>query len=221
MLANIDIIPIHQIAEQLGDQRCKSLLFSHAFTGCDQVSAFTGCGKRTAWKTWENSPSITSIFTQLADRPTVDTVQSNIKYLERFVCLMYCNTTTAVEVNKCRRELFVKKGRQMEGLPLTRAALIQHVYRAIYQAGYVWSQALKAMQVLPSPSEWGWKQLMSGEYMPIWSELQEVSIACRNLKKCGCNITKGCRVRCTFVVEHLSCAEMCNCNGDCERPDIN
>ena len=41
-------IPIHQIAEQLGEQRCKSLLFFHAFTGCDQVSAFTGCGKTTA-----------------------------------------------------------------------------------------------------------------------------------------------------------------------------
>ena len=52
-------IPIHQLAANLGEDKSKGLLFFHAFTGCDQVSAFAGIRKTTAWNTWENSPSIT------------------------------------------------------------------------------------------------------------------------------------------------------------------
>ena len=45
--------------------------------------------------------------------------------------------------SECRKDLFARKGRLLEGLPLTQNALILHVYRAVYQEGYCWTQALK------------------------------------------------------------------------------
>ena len=38
-------IPAHQIAVNLGEEKCRALTFFHAFTGCDTVSAFFGKGK--------------------------------------------------------------------------------------------------------------------------------------------------------------------------------
>ena len=42
-------ISCHEIASTLGAERCSSLLFLHAFSGCDTVSSFNGIGKITAW----------------------------------------------------------------------------------------------------------------------------------------------------------------------------
>ena len=42
-------LPIHDLALELGREKCKGLLFFHAFTGCDAVSAFRGRGKKSAW----------------------------------------------------------------------------------------------------------------------------------------------------------------------------
>ena len=43
-------------------------------------------------------------------------------------------------------------GRQMDSLPLTQAALVEHIKRAAYQAGHVWSQMFEAVPSLPSIS---------------------------------------------------------------------
>ena len=174
-------IPIHQLAANLGEDKSKGLLFFHAFTGCDQVSAFAGIGKTTAWNTWENSPSITSMFTQLVFQPDLNIIESSVSSLERFVCLMYSSTTSTTDVNKCRRELFVKKGRPLETLPPTKAALTQHILRAVYQSGHVWNQCLIATPTLPSPTAWGWFELATSGYAPVWSTLPELCKACRNL----------------------------------------
>ena len=45
-------IPIHDVAEWLGEQSCKTLLFMHAFSGCDTTSAFLGIGKKKFFNTW-------------------------------------------------------------------------------------------------------------------------------------------------------------------------
>lgn len=41
-------IPIHSISAQLGPSLCLALPLFHAVTGCDTVSHFLGCGKKTA-----------------------------------------------------------------------------------------------------------------------------------------------------------------------------
>jgi len=60
--------------------------------------------------------------------------------LERLVILLY-DRTSSEEVTVVRKQLFAQKGRPMDGLPPTKAALKQHTgtKRAAYQAGHVWA----------------------------------------------------------------------------------
>ncbi|KAG0720995.1 hypothetical protein GWK47_047344 [Chionoecetes opilio] len=44
--------------------------------------------------------------------------------LERFAVLLYDRTSTEEGVNQARKQLFSKKGRAIDGLPPTQAALI-------------------------------------------------------------------------------------------------
>ena len=65
---------------QLLDKRSANLFLfffffffcSHAFTGCDQSSAFAGRGKSTAWNIWMENQEATDVFRSLSKTPTVD-----------------------------------------------------------------------------------------------------------------------------------------------------
>ena len=46
-------IPIHEVVSAIGPDKTRSILFSHAFSGCDIVSSFHGKLKNSAWKTWD------------------------------------------------------------------------------------------------------------------------------------------------------------------------
>jgi len=62
----------------------------------------------------------------------------------RFVVLLYDRTSSTVEVNKSRKDIFSKKARSLlrENTPPTRAAQEQHTMRAVFQEGYIWVQVL-------------------------------------------------------------------------------
>ena len=59
-------------------------------------------------------------------------------------------------VNQASKQLFTQNGRSIEGIPPTKAALIQHTNQATYQAGYCCCQVMIATPELPSPSDWNW-----------------------------------------------------------------
>ena len=46
------------------------LLLMHALSGCDNVSAFHGIGKKTAWAVWCSMPQLAKVFSQLARAPS-------------------------------------------------------------------------------------------------------------------------------------------------------
>ena len=94
----------------------------------------------------------------MADRPTLQTIKEWLAPLERFVILLYDHTSSQSSVNEARKQLFTQKGRVMDGLPPTQAALIQHIKRAAYQAAYCWAQVMIVAPELPSPSQWGLEQ---------------------------------------------------------------
>ena len=125
-------LPAHEMARVLGPDRCTALPMFHAFTGCDTVSFFGGRGKRTAWDTWRSYNDITSIFVSLANTP--ESVESSVTSLERFVILLYDRTSSLEDINQARKHLFAQKGRSIENIPPTKAALVQHIKRAVYQA---------------------------------------------------------------------------------------
>jgi hypothetical protein len=70
---------------------------------------------------------------------------------------MYDRTSTATLVNEARLQLFSQKGRAFDNIAPTQAVLLQHVKRAVYQAGYCWGQVMIVRPQLPCPSEWEWE----------------------------------------------------------------
>lgn len=206
-------LPAHEMAVALGPEKSVALPFLHAFSGCDTVSSFAGRGKRTVWDIWKTYQEVTPAFVTLGSTPS--SVDAQMEVLERFVVLLYDRTSSVEKVNEARKQLFSQKGRQMDGLPPSRAALEEHTKRAAYQAGHVWAQMINAVPKLPSPSEWGWLQRNTGGWEVKWTVLPEASRACRQLLRCGCK--KGCRGQCKCVKAALPCTALCLCGGLCDR----
>ncbi len=183
----------------------------HAISGT--VSSFSGIGKKTVWDVWKSLPNLTSLFSQLSETPD-EITESDMEKIERFVVLLYSRTSSIVTVNSVRKQLFSHGNRKLENIPPSKAALLQHVKRASFQAGHVWGQALIANPTLPSPSEWGWqKEDNDGQWTPLWTILPEASKGCRELIKFGCK--KQCCGRCQCSKANLKCTQLCFCEGQC------
>jgi len=125
--------------------------------------------------------------------------------------LMYKRTSTLQNVNEARKRLFAFSNRKLENIPPTMSALLQHVKRAVFQAGHVWGQSLVANASVPSPSHWGW-EIIGDAWTPKWSTLAE-SKSGRELVKCACKSI--CRGRCKCYQSNLSCTQLCACGGQC------
>ena len=150
------MIPAHKICAAIGLDKCLALRMFHAFTGCDTVSCFSGRGYRTAWDTWNMYPEIPGQFASLMKKPQLGDVDAAMDTIERFVVLLYDKTNTGSEVNMVRFELFARKSRDINNIPPTKGALLQHARRAAYQAGHCWIQAIEPQIELPRPAGWGW-----------------------------------------------------------------
>jgi len=201
-------ISVHEIITCLGPLKSEALPFFHAYTGCDTVSSFYTRGKRTAWETWRLCEEVTDTFLALSKGPD-DLSDNHFKMLEKFTIYLYDRTSNAETIDEARQELFTKKGRAMDAIPPTRAALEQHVRRAIYQGGFCWGKSLHAIMDLPSPEKWGWWD--PANWKPFWTKLLEVSTSARELVRCGCR--KGCVSRCKCIKAALPCTALCACNG--------
>ena len=114
-----------------------------------------------------------------------------------------CDTTSAFN----GKELFCHEIRAMEKLPPTQDALLQHIRRAVYQAG-IWATSTQTQKVIPFPQDYGWTN-ESGSWVPVWSTIPEVSKACRELIKCSC---KGDCSHCKCGKANLDCSPLCKCN---------
>lgn len=200
-------IPVHDLCQCIGRERSRGILFFHAFTGCDVVSAFRGKGKKTAWQTWAAFDEASEVFTKLSHYPPrID--DSDLKTLERFVVMMYDKSSEAAGVDDARLDLFARKQRSYEAIPPTKAALLQHVKRAAYQAACIWSQATTCQPEPVSPSEWGWTK-KDDEWQVLWTELSPIAESCQQLTKCGCKVE--CKGRCKCYQFGLTCTALCSC----------
>ena len=204
-------IPFHTVAERLGNAS-QGLLFMHAISDCDTASSFSSIGKKTAWDVWRAMAHITPLFCKLSE-PIPEVSAEDFAELERYVVLLYNRSSTISHVNEARKHLFAFCNRQICHIPPTKAALFQHVKRAVYQAGHVWGQALTASPVLPSPSEWGWKEDENGDWIPLWTTQPDASAVCRELIKCSWRV--GCSGRCSCYKAAPKCTELCACAGQC------
>lgn len=125
-------IPIHEIVASIGPHKSQALPLFHAYTGCDTVSSFATKGKKSAWDLWKAFEEVTATFCGLSTGPDQISAE-DVAMLERFTILLYDRTSDLVNIDEARKHLFTKKGRAMDAIPPTRAALIQHIKRAVYQ----------------------------------------------------------------------------------------
>ena len=169
-------LPAHKVANRLGSNKALALPMFHALTGCDTVSSFVEYGKKTAWSTWNTLTQLTDALLKLSCAPS-DLPGDVMLIIERFVILLYDRTSTCIDIDKARQRIFAKRT-NVKTIPPTRAALEQHVKRAVYQGGYVWGQSLIASPMLPSPISWGWMKTADNIFEPNWTTLPEACKAC-------------------------------------------
>ena len=205
-------IPIHDLCLPLALEKTRGILFFHAFTGCDVVSAFRGRGKKSAWQTWDVSDEASDVFSKFSQYPpAVD--DDDLKTLKKFVVMMYDRSSTADGVDDARMDMYARKQIPYEAIPPTRAALLQHVKRASYQgeAGCIWSQLIVCQPETQSPTDWGWTK--KGDLGQIfWTELPPIAESCQQLTKCGCK--SECRGRCKCYRFSLTFTGLCSCRCD-------
>ena len=211
-------VPVHIIANAMGKEKSRALLAFHAFTGCDQTSSFNGIGKKKAWDAWSVYEEITEPFMKLSTDPSPPDVSDAFPAIERFTVLMYDRTSECTTVNSARKDLFTRKGRDIDTIPPTADALLQHTKRAVLQAGFCWGKSLEKSPHLPLPSEWGWEKGPQALWQPLWTTVPQASKSCQELLRCGCKSDKGCTGRCKCVRAQLQCTALCYCGGLCDRP---
>ena len=73
----------------LGPEKPNLLLFLQAFSGCDTVSSFAGCGRKTAWEIEKICDEVTPVFYTLASNPDPNSIGDQLEALEHFLVLLY------------------------------------------------------------------------------------------------------------------------------------
>ena len=98
--------------------------------------------------------NVTSTFLSRSIGPLL-IKDEDITVLEHFTILLYNRTSITVNIDEGCCKLFTKKGKAMDALPPTKAALLQHIRRAVYQGGHCWGNMLHACLNMPTPGNWG------------------------------------------------------------------
>jgi hypothetical protein len=207
---HLRFIPIHEIANSLGPQASTAYLFFHSFSGCDTTSSLHGKGKKSFIDTWKKMASATPVFEKMATSPR-DISQADRDIIEQFVVTLYCKAFDGIKVNEARRYLFASRGKAIENIPPTAAALNEHVKRSVLQA-QKWYDCLEAHRIEMDPVNWGWIK-EDDEFVPVWSILPDVSNVAKALISCGC--TSCVAARCKCKKSGLKCTELCGCRTKC------
>ena len=107
-------------------------------------------------------------------------------------------------------ELCCHGNKTKEKIPPTKAALLNDLKNAAYQAG-VWTTSELTKQDRPSPEGWGqsWDSKILS-WIPVWTTLPLE--ACAELIKCGCKTKNGSGARCGCKKAKWTCTELCGCN---------
>ena len=90
------------------------------------------------------------MFCRLSKSPDHILNEDDMNKWQRFIALLYNRSTHLVDINELRKVLFEQSNRQLENIPPSKAALREHIKRALFQAGHIWGQVLNANPVLPS-----------------------------------------------------------------------
>ena len=202
-------LPVHEIQASLGESLCRCLPSFHALTGCDSTSAFSGIGKKKAWKVLLTKEQMQRDLCTLGQNPAIH--EPAQKAAESFICSLYTSAKNFSNVDDARYFLFCQRNLKSEDLPPTSECLSHHIKRANFQA-FVWNRALVPLQNIPSPDEHGWK-LENGKLFPVLMTRSPAPEGMTELTTCRCT-TSECKRSCSCRKSNLPCTEACLCMAD-------
>jgi len=214
-------IDITAVVNMNGSDVSEAVIGLHAFTGCDSVSAFAGCGKMKAFKLVKANQNFQSLFKELGQQWSLSS--SLQARLERFVCAMYDATSGDASVNEFRYKLFCAKKGEKESyqLPPCADCLGKHARRANYQTA-IWRQSLMNDPKTPNPAGYGWKFVGDGDDRHLavdWMDGAPAPDAVLEMLSCKCR--KSCRVpQCPCAANGLKCSDICSLSP-CENQPMN
>lgn len=204
------MISLNTIATNLGSTTCKAMALFHAFTGTDSTSSFKFKGKRSCCALMTKVPSLMEEFATIVNTP----FQASPRLKEvaiNFVCKLYSSESNEDnDVDLVRMRLFSQKTRDVERIPPTKDALLQHLKRSVFQAS-IWATAHMSMMPANNPTNHGWKE-EDGKLLPIWTTLPLAKDVFHLDVKCTCTVTCS---RCKCVMTKLKCTRQCKCT--CEK----
>ncbi len=206
MLSKVDTMCLYDIAEikrSVGDA-AEHLMFIHAITGCDTVSALFGQGKRKAFKLVEKQKGIVGLetFTCATSRKEDVAIVG-----EQFLLKLYgANKAETLDryryiaYNRAISRSSLSSTFKLESLPPTSAAAKQHSYRTYHTVQQWVGNSL-------SPLEWGW-QLKENCLVPTESDNPIAPERLLKMVSCGCK--SGCGKQCGCRKLALHCSSLCS-----------
>jgi len=121
-------IPIHQLADKIGQKVCACFPAMHALTGCDSTSALFRIGTRTAYST---------LVKNIDNVSALETFHSSSDYLQSaraYALLLYeKKMETSSTLDELHFKLATTTDKPASMLPRTEDAFDQHVLRAKFQ----------------------------------------------------------------------------------------
>ncbi|KAJ8398217.1 hypothetical protein AAFF_G00430610 [Aldrovandia affinis] len=109
-------LDITKLCQALGDCVCNAVIGMYAYTGCDTLSAFAGCGKLRALKLIMRSEHFQEVFCKLGQSGELS--MDLFKKLQAFTCKLYTASTTTEDINTARHQLFCAQCGELESSQL-------------------------------------------------------------------------------------------------------
>jgi hypothetical protein len=208
---------ITKLVETIGERNVQGLPFFHSFSGCDNTSSFYNHGKCKFWDAWlhnENSESLTEIFIQLSNMPS-EITSEQIEVISKYLCNVYYpkekdNRPSLAELRM--KHFFKSPDPKLKNLILSKEALVEHIKRAAFQAGWLWKES-QQNPVYPEVTEWGWQLIENKRYLPKWC--QTFTPLLPIIETCSCQEKSKCS-KCKCTKSERSCIRYCNCQRSCE-----
>ena len=204
------IIPMHDVASDLGESMSLALPVIHALSGCDSTSSFHGQGKKRWLTAMENYPLVLEGILDIGQHP-VNIEERVVESVNQAVSVIYSGKLMA-NTDDARYDLFSKKGLSSEKLPPTSDALYMHIRRANYQA-YIWKSTTVPILDLPSPLDAGWTSDKEGHLVPMKMTQASAPEALLDFTKCSCKTECHTR-RCGCLKEDILCTDVCLCDNE-------
>ena len=155
------------------------------------------------------------VFEKLSWIPSKQTVEEGFIILEKFVSELY-SKSLSMSIDEVRLDLFSNSTiENLRKLPPSKDALFHHTLRSAFQAGWVWGNTLKQVQV-PSKFDWGWRlhpekpELLIQWFGSSYNTLLETVIS-----TCKCRSSTAKCTTCKCGKSKIPCLRYCSCKRLC------